>query len=285
MKEKFLAIFGVFALFYFTGCFGGGRKLKREYNTKEELQQDIVNAVSEQYGMQFEIGKGLDGSKATMALGWDYGFYGNLRPVDYSEEYKKYNLYTDYTVCNETGTFKTQAHVRMFEKQLKADVEKILDDIGMKYDILEFRGMSRNINKWSKDSSYEEYKRTNDFETWIYIKLPKQEKMGLENNRKYYAPIVLPMVKKLYSALEPEYNVTLQFYLDEYDKGMIHTNENNNDWDNLVHKVEKNPVLVCLDLSKFNNYLDWTEHDIESEIASIHEEPFITAWKKANGLE
>jgi len=209
-------------LLNFAGCFGGGRRLKREYNTKEELQQDIVNAVSEQYGMQFEIGKGLDGSKATMALGWDYGFYGNLRPVDYSEEYKKYNLYTDYTVCNETGTFKTQAHVRMFEKQLKADVDRIFEEIGMKYDILEFRGMSRNINKWSKDSSYEEYKKTNDFETWIYIKLPKQEKMGLENNRKYYAPIVLPMVKKLYSALEPEYNVTLQFYLDEYDKGMIH---------------------------------------------------------------
>jgi len=49
--------------------------------------------------------------------------------------------------------------------------------------------------------------------------------------------------------------------------------------------VEKNPVLVCLDLSKFNNYLDWTEKDIESEIASIHEEPFITAWKKANSME
>ena len=170
-------------LLNFAGCFGGGRRLKREYNTKEELQQDIVNAVSEQYGMQFEIGKGLDGSKATMALGWDYGFYGNLRPVDYSEEYKKYNLYTDYTVCNETGTFKTQAHVRMFEKQLKADVDRIFADIGMKYDILEFRGMDRNINKWSKNSTYEEYKKTNDFETWIYIKLPKQEKIGIENNR------------------------------------------------------------------------------------------------------
>ncbi|WP_245534311.1 NADase-type glycan-binding domain-containing protein [Treponema saccharophilum] len=157
--------------------------MKREYNTKEELQQDIVNAVSEQYGMQFEITPALSGSNATMALGWDYGFYGYLRPADIPESYKNYNLYTDYTVCNETGTFKTQAHVRMFEKLLKADVDRIFADIGMKYDILEFRGMDRNINKWSKNSTYEEYKKTNDFETWIYIKLPKQEKIGIENNR------------------------------------------------------------------------------------------------------
>ncbi len=257
--------------------------MKRVYNTKEELQKDIVNAVSEQYGMQFEIGKGLDGSKATMALGWDYGFYGDLRPADIPESYKNNNLYTDYTVADSVY-FETQAHVRMFEKQLKADVEKILDDIGMKYDILEFRGMSRDINKWSKNSTYEDYKKTNDFETWIYIKLPKQEEMGLENNRKYYAPIILPMVKKLYLALEPEYNPTLLFYLDEYDKGMIHTNENNNDWNTLVHKVEKNPMAVLLDLSKFNNYLDWTEKDIEEEFSITSELYFITAWKKANGL-
>ena len=267
-------------LLNFAGCFGGGRKLKREYNTKEELQQDIVNAVSEQYGMQFEIGKGLDGSKATMALGWDYGFYGNLRPVDYSEEYKKYNLYTDYTVCNETGTFKTQAHVRMFEKQLKADVDRIFEEIGMKYDILEFRGMSRNVSKWSKDSSYEEYKRTNDFETWIYIKLPPQKTFDHESNRKYYAPIVLPMVKKLYSALEPEYNVTLIFYLDEFHSEYYSKFEKKLYVDDI-----KNPVAVCLDLGRYNNYLDWTEEDFRREVHITSEEPFITAWKKANGLE
>lgn len=267
----------------FTGCFGGERRLKREYNTKEELQQDIVNAVSEQYGMQFEITPALSGSNATMALGWDYGFYGYLRPADIPEAYKNFNIYTDYTVAD-TVYFETQAHVRMFEKQLKVDVDRIFADIGMKYDILEFRGMSRNINKWSKNSTYEEYKKTNDFETWIYIKLPKQEKIGIENNRKYYAPIVLPMVKKLYSALEPEYNPTLIFYLDKYEKN-VYTNENNEDFNKPVHRVEKNAKLVWLDLSKFNNYLDWTEHDIESEIAIISEDYFITAWKKANGLE
>lgn len=266
-------------LLNFAGCFGG-RKLKREYNTKEDLQQDIVNAVSEQYGMQFEITPALSGSNATMALGWDYGFYGYLRPADIPESYKNYNLYTDYTVCNETGTFKTQAHVRMFEKQLKADVDRIFADIGMNYDILEFRGMDRNINKWSKNSTYEDYKKTNDFETWIYIKLPPQKTFDHESNRKYYAPIVLPMVKKLYSALEPEYNVTLIFYLDEFHSEYYSKFEKKLYVDDI-----KNPDVVLLDLSKFNNYLEWTEKDIEEEVSITSELYFITAWKKANGLE
>ena len=85
--------------------------------------------AGEQYGMQFEIWKPLSGNEPSIGVGKDYGFYGYLRPADYCEQYKKYNICTDYTVCNETGTFKTQAHVRMFEKQLKANVEIILPQV------------------------------------------------------------------------------------------------------------------------------------------------------------
>lgn len=260
-------------------CCGEKVRLKKSYTSAEELQKDIVSAVSEQYGMQFEITPALDGSKPTIALGWEFGFYGDLRPADISESYKNNNLYTDYTVAD-TVYFETQAHVRMFEKQLKADVDKIFDEIGMKYDILEFRGMSRNVSKWSKDSTYEEYKKTNDFETWIYIKLPPQKSFDHESNRKYYAPIVLPMVKKLYSALEPEYNMTLIFYLDEFHSEYYSKFEKK-----LYVNDIKNPDVVLLDLSKFNNYLDWTEKDIEEEFSITSELYFITAWKKANGLE
>lgn len=265
----------------FSSCFGGEKvKLKKSYDSEDELKNDIVNAVSEQYGIQFEIGKPLSGREPNIGLGREYGFYGYLRPVDYCEQYKKHNIYTDYTVCNETGTFKTQAHVRMFEKQLKFDVDKIFDDIGMKYDIIEFRGMDRNINKWSSKDSYDNYKTTKDFETWIYIKLPPQKSFDYDENRKYYAPIILPIVKKIYSALEPTYNVTLLFYLDNYHQEFYSEFEKK-----LYVEDRKNGIAVWLDLSKFKNYLDWTERDIEAEFRTFHEDYFITAWKKANGLE
>lgn len=170
----------------------------------------------------------------------------------------------------------------MFEKQLRSDVEKILCENNIEYDIIEFRGMDRNINKWSKDSSYGEYKVSKDYETWIYIKLPPQKRhdCDYDYNRKYYAPIILPQVKKLYSILEPEYNVTLIFYLDEYNDKFYSEYEKKL----YVHDL-KNATIVWLDLSKFNNYLDWTEYDIEAEVGALSEATFITAWKKANGIE
>ena len=47
----------------------------------------------------------------------------------------------------------------------------------------------------------------------------------------------------------------------------------------------ENPDVVWIDLSKFNNYLDWTEQDIEDEVNIVNEDFFITAWKKANGMD
>ena len=88
------------------------------------------------------------------------------------------------------------------------------------------------------------------------------------------------MVKKLYSALEPEYNVTLLFYLDEFHSEYYSKFEKKLYVDDI-----KNPVAVFLDLSKFNNYLDWTDDDIRREVLIPHEAPFITAWKKVNGVE
>ena len=260
----------------FMSCFDGGKKLKKSYTNADELKQDIVNAVSEQYGMQFEIGKGLDGSDATIGVGKDFGFYGYLRPADVPEIYKKYNLYTYYTVVNSVGTFKTQAHVRMFEKQLKADVDKILDEIGMKYDIIEFRGMSRDINKWSKNSSYEQYKASKDYETWIYIKLAD----SIESDE--YPKLILPKVKNIYSLLEPIFNVTVIFYIDQYSHNILYGSRG---IAKHIFEVIKNPDVVWLDLSKYNNYLEWTEKDIEEEIRIVNEDYYITAWKKANGLD
>lgn len=259
--------------------------LKKMYTNETELQQDIVDLVSKRYGMQFEISPALNGNSATIGISEakkEYGFYGYLRPADLAENYKEYNLCTDYTVCNETGTFKTQAHVRMFEKQLKAEVDKVFEEIGMKYDIIEFRGMDRDVNKWSKKSSYESYKASKDYETWIYIKLPPEQTKNYDEIGKFYAPMVLPMVKELYSALEPTYNVTLTFYIDEYARDVIVGGGGSS---KQIREVLKNPDVVWLDLSKFNNYLDWTEEDIESEVNITNDDYFITSWKKANGLE
>lgn len=270
--KKITAI--ILILFNFTGCINRGVKLEKTYNSQKELLQDIETTVNKQYGLNFEICNGLDNCESRIKEGNDYGFYGYLRPVELSDKYKQYNIYTDYTVCNYTGTFKTQAHVRMFEEQLKADVDKILDSIGVKYDIIEFRGMDRDINKWSKKSTYEEYKSSKDYETWIYIKLEKAL------NEKDYPKHILPIVKKIYTTLEPDYNPTLLFYLDDYHSEYYDKFEKK-----LYVEDIKNPVAIFLDLSKYSNYLEWTENDIEMEINISHEEWFITAWKKANGIE
>ena len=52
-----------------------------------------------------------------------------------------------------------------------------------------------------------------------------------------------------------------------------------------VHEIMENPHVSWLDLSKFKNYLDWTKEDIEQEVNIMDEDYFITAWKKANGIE
>ena len=44
-----------------------------------------------------------------------------------------------------------------------------------------------------------------------------------------------------------------------------------------VHEIMENPHVVRLDLSKFKNYLDWTEEDIEQEVNIMDEDYFITA--------
>ena len=274
MKQIKNSISIVLIFLCFTSCFGGGKKLKKSYTNADELQHDIVNAVSEQYGIEFEIGKGLDGSDATIAVrGKHFGFYGDLRPADFPEIYKKYNLFTDYTVADNVY-FETQAHVRMFEKQLKADVDKIFDEIGMKYDIIEFRGMDRDINKWSKNSTYEQYKASKDYETWIYIKV------GEKKAKTEYAKEILPVLKKIYSLLEPDYNPTVVFYADKY------VVEFYDEFNKTNYREEyKNIDLVFLDLSKFKNINEWIEEDIEQEIVCIEENLFITKWKKANGLD
>ena len=264
----------LFILFNCTSCINGGSKLKKTYASEEELIQDIEDAINIQYGLKFEICNGLDNGKSRVTVGDKYGFYGYLRPFNLSDSYKDNNIYTDYTVCNYTGTFKTQAHVRMFEEQLRDDVNSILNDIGINYDIIEFRGMDREYNKWSVKDSYDDYRKSKDYETWIYIKLEK----NLE--KKDYPKYILPILKKIYTALEPGYNPTLLFYLDNYHSEYYDKFENK--W--YVEDVV-NPVALFLDLSKYNNYLEWTENDIEMEISILHEEWFITAWKKANGLE
>ena len=269
----------LFISFNFTSCFSESIKMNKVFTTEAEFESFILESLNKQYGIEFETTAYLGGHEPRYYFKKDYsGFTGNVKPKQ-SDPRLPHGY---YTVCNSSKTFETQAHVYMFENQLRTDVEKILTENNIEYDVIDFRGMDRDINKWSQNSTYGQYKASRDFETWIYIKLPKQATMGLENNRKYYAQIILPIVKKIYSALEPEYNVTLQFYLDEYARDVIIGSAG---MEKNVHQVLKNPDITWLDLSKFNNYLDWTEEDIEAEIASIHEDNFITAWKKANGIK
>ncbi len=90
----------------------------------------------------------------------------------------------------------------------------------------------------------------------------------------------LPLLKKIYSALEPDYNPTVIFYVDKY---VIEFYDEVTKTD--YRKECKNIDLVFLDLGKFKNISEWKEKDIEQEIAHIDENLFITKWKKANGLE
>ena len=231
------------------------------YKNRPEFEQFILQSLKEQYGIEFVTEKYLSGREPLFHFEKGYsGFTGNVRPVSSSSTNDNL-LHMYYTVCNSAGDFATHAHVSMFEKQLRADVEKILKENDIKFSFLEFRGMSRNLSKWSYKDSYEDYKKSKDYESWIYIKLPPQTTTDLAINRKNYAKIILPIMKKLYTLLEPEYNPTLVFYVDDF---II---EYYDDFKKVNHRYEKkNCELVLLDLSKFKNYLDWTEHDIEIEI-------------------
>ena len=241
-------ILGLLIFFNFTGCFGGGVKLKSTYNDKNELKNDILNALHTQYGIEFEVQKPQNGQvDSTFIKGKEYGFIDYLVPKEYID-LKEQWLYIYRTVCDNIGTFDTQAHVYMFEKQLRTDVDEILTNIGIKYDILNFRGMDRDIHKWSTRDSYDYYKTTKDYETWIFIKLDKS------TDEKDYPKVILPMLKKIYSALEPAYNPTVLFYVDEYERTVYTGNTGKP-----VRQILKNCILIWIDLSKYKNIMEWTE--------------------------
>jgi len=242
----------------FTSCFGEKIKMIKVYKNRAEFEKFILQSLEEQYGMEFVVEKDVTGDEPLFYFErWYSGFTGNVRPASSSSGNENV-LHRYYTVCNSTGDFVTHAHVSMFEKHLRDDVEKILKDNGIKYSFLDFRGMSRNLSKWSKDSTYEEYKASKDYESWIYIKLPQAKSKAPDLSSKEYAEVILPIVKKLYTLLEPEYNPTVVFYVDEYKTEWY------NPYKEQAQTFEaKNCEIVLLDLSKFNNYLDWTEHDIE----------------------
>lgn len=249
----------------FTGCFGEVKRIK-VYKNRAEFEKFILQSLEEQYGMEFVVEKDVTGDEPLFYFErWYSGFTGNVRPASSSSGNENV-LHRYYTVCNSRGDFVTHAHVSLFEKQLRADVEKILKDNGIKYSFIEFRGMSRNLSKWSKGSTYEEYKASKDYESWIYIKLPQARSKDPETCPKEYAKVILPIMKKLYTLLEPEYNPTVVFYVDEYKVEWY------DPYDEKDREYEKkNCHIVLLDLSKYNNYLDWTEHDIEVEVRPVEE--------------
>ena len=135
-------ILGLLIFFNFTGCFGGGVKLKSTYNDKNELKNDILNALHTQYGIEFEVQKPQNGQvDSTFIKGKEYGFIDYLVPKEYID-LKEQWLYIYRTVCDNIGTFDTQAHVYMFEKQLRTDVDEILTNIDKYlplFDINKFR--------------------------------------------------------------------------------------------------------------------------------------------------
>lgn len=222
--------------------------MKGTYNDKNELKNDILNALHTQYGIEFEVQKPQNGQvDSTFIKGKKYGFIDYLVPKEYID-LKEQWLYIYRTVCDNIGTFDTQAHVYMFEKQLRTDVDEILTNIGIKYDILNFRGMDRDIHKWSTRDSYDYYKTTKDYETWIFIKLDKS------TDEKDYPKVIFPMLKKIYSALEPAYNPTVLFYVDEYERTVYTGNT-----DKPMRQVLKNCILIWIDLSKYKNIMEWTE--------------------------
>ena len=248
------------ALLNFTSCFGGKMKF---YRNEEVLAKDMLAKMKNQYGIDFEIGTWRDGDNDFYYIkGADFEFSGIVQPASISERDKKSHLFDYYTVYNSTGDFKTHAHVGMFEKQLRADVCTILNGNGIKYSFLEFRGMNRNVSKWSKDSTYEDYKASKDYESWIYIKLPQAKSKDPEECQNEFAKAILPIMKKMYTLLEPEYNPTVVFYVDEYKTEWYDPYEEQD-----MKFEEKNCHLISLDLSKFDNYLDWTERDIVLELS------------------
>lgn len=256
--KKIIAILTI--ILNFTGCFGRIKMIK-VYKNRAEFEQFILQSLKEQYGIEFVTEDYVNGDEPLFHFEKGYsGFTGNVRPVSSSSGNENV-LHRYYTVCNSAGDFATHAHVSMFEKQLRADVEKILKENDIKYAFLEFQGMSRNLSKWSSADSYEDYKKSKDYESWIYIKLDRAKSRDPDMTPKEYAKIILPIVKKLYTLLEPEYNPTVVFYVDEYKTEWYDEYEKK-----VLKYEEKNCQLVLLDLSKFKNYLDWTEHDIEIEI-------------------
>lgn len=259
MKRNKLLINTMVIILTFTSCFGGKMKF---YRNEENLAKDMLSMMKDQYGIDFEIGSWRDGDNDFCYIkGNEFEFSGIVQPVNISDNDKKRHFFNYYTVYNSAGDFLTHAHVSMFEKPLREDVEKILKDNDIKCSFLDFRGMNRNLSKWSKDSTYEEYKASMDYESWIYIKLPQAKSKDPETCPKEYAKVILPIMKKVYTLLEPEYNPTVVFYVDEYKTEWYDPYE-----EQVLKFEEKNCELVLLDLSKFNNYLDWTERDIELEI-------------------
>ena len=252
-------------------------KMKKSYDNEIELQADIIKVINNQYGMEFEIGNGLDGGEPGISIEKNKPqFYGYLRPAGINDIEKELNIYCYFTSFNNRNNiinFCTQAHVYMFESQLREDVSKIMKETGVKYDILDFRGMDRDVYKWSKNSSYKVYKDTKDYETWIYIKIDK------EIEEKDYPAYILPKLKKIYTALEPSYNPVVLFYVDHYHNEFYDPYEKRNhitDYDNCA--------VIWLYLSKYNNINEWTEHDIEIELNMTGEDLYITNWKKAHGI-
>lgn len=248
--------------------------MNKVFTNKEEFEQYILDNLEKQYGIEFETTTYLNDNVPLFYFKSNYsGFTGNVKPKCCTTEQEKL-LHGYYTVCNSARTFDTQAHVYMFENQLRTDVEKILSENDIKYDIIQFRGMDRDINKWSSRSSYSYYKTSMDYETWIYIKVNERK------TKNEYAKEILPVLKKIYLILEPDYNPTVVFYTDKY---VVEFYDEFNKTD--YREEYKNIDLVFLDLGKFKNISEWTEKDIEQEIAHIDENLFITKWKKANGLE
>ncbi len=135
------------------------------YKNRPEFEKFILQSLKEQYGIEFVTEDYVNGDEPLFHFEKGYsGFTGNVRPISSSSGNENV-LHRYYTVCNSAGDFATHAHVSMFEKQLRADVEKILKENDIKYSFLEFRGMSRNLNKWSYKDSYEDYKKSNDYES------------------------------------------------------------------------------------------------------------------------
>ena len=260
-KHIVLSILSVLILFCLASCFGGTKKIK-VYKKRPEFEKFILQSLKEQYGIEFVTEDYVNGDEPLFYFEKGYsGFTGNVRPASSSSGNENV-LQRYYTVCNSAGDFVTHAHVSMFEKQLRSDVEKILKENDIKYSFLEFQGMSRNLSKWSSADSYEDYKKSKDYESWIYIKIPQLNPSVKKINRMDYAKVILPIVKEIYKVLEPEYNPTVFFYVDKYEK-KVYTGEKEAE---PVYKSIKNGALGWFDLSKYKNYLDWTEYDIEIEL-------------------